>query len=72
MIVENGQLKGTFKGFKNRETIFEFYGGKKWRQVVYKYHYHYAYMPRAKVVQNGGQYILHVEGMNNSVEVSRA
>ncbi len=30
-IVEEGQLKGSFKGFKDRETVFEFHGGGKWR-----------------------------------------
>jgi len=49
MLIEEGQLKGSFKGFKNRDVIFEFYGGHKWRQAEYKYYYHYAYMPRAKV-----------------------
>ena len=72
MVIEEGQLKGAFKGFKNRDTVFEFYGGRKWRQAEYKYHYHYAYMPRAKVIQDGGRHILHVEGMTESVEVRRA
>lgn len=71
MIIEDGQLKGSFKGFKNRETIFEFYGGRKWQQAEYKYNYHYAYMPRAKVVEKGGRYVLEVEGMSDSVEVRR-
>lgn len=71
MIIEEGQLKGSFKGYKDRETIFEFYGGRKWKQAEFKYHYHYAYMPRAKIIQEGGLYMLHVEGMNDSVEVRR-
>ena len=71
MLIEEGQLKGSFKGFKNRDVIFEFYGGHKWRQAEYKYYYHYAYMPRAKVIQDKGRYILEVEGMTDSVEVLR-
>ncbi|KAF0216765.1 MAG: hypothetical protein FD174_3588 [Geobacteraceae bacterium] len=71
MIVEEGQLKGSFKGFKDRDTIYEFFGGRKWRQAEYKYSYHYAYMPRAKVTQEGGRYVLTVEGMGDSVEVCR-
>lgn len=70
-IVEEGQLKGAFKGFHNRETIFEFYGGGKWRQNEYKYNYHYAYMPYAKVVDSGGRNQLEVDGMSDSVEVVR-
>ena len=72
MIAAEGQLKGSFRGFKNRDTTFEFQGGKTWRQAVYRYHYHYAYMPRAKVVQEGGRYMLYVEGMIDPVEVRPA
>jgi hypothetical protein len=72
MVVTEGQLKGSFKGFKNRDTIFEFYGGRTWQQAEYKYHYHYAYMPRAKVVQEGGRYMLYVEGISDPVEVRPA
>ncbi len=72
MIVADGQLKGSFKGYKNRDTVFEFYGGCSWRQAEYKYLYHYAYMPRAKVVQEAGGYMLYVEGVNDSVQVRPA
>jgi len=69
MIHAEGQLKGSFKGFKNKDTIFEFYGGRKWRQAVYQYQYHYAYMPQAKVVEEGGRYMLYVDGISEPVEV---
>jgi len=69
-IVE-GQLKGAFKGFKDRETVFEFFGGGKWRQNEYKYHYHYSYMPRAKVIDRGGASYLQVDGLDESVQVVR-
>jgi len=72
MIVEEGQIKGSFRGFRNRDTIFEFYGGGKWKQAEYKYHYYYAYMPRAKVIDEGGRYLIQVEGMSDTVEVRRA
>ena len=68
-IVEEGQLKGSFKGFHNRHTVFEFSGGGKWKQNEYKYYYHYAYMPSAKVVEEGGSCYLEVDGMNDTVEV---
>ena len=71
MIVEDGQLRGSFRGFKDRDTVFEFTGGSKWKQAEYKYNYHYDYMPRAKVIQNGGRCILEVEGMTDTVEVHR-
>lgn len=72
MNVQEGQLKGSFKGFKNRDTIFEFFGGGKWRQAVYQYSYFYAYMPRAKVVEVRGSFMLYIEGMDDPVEVRRA
>lgn len=69
MMIAEGRLKGSFRGFRNRDTIFEFQGGRKWRQAAYRYQYHYAYMPLARVVQENGRYMLFVDGMNSSVEV---
>jgi hypothetical protein len=70
-IIEQGQLKGVFRGFHNTETVFEFYSGSKWRQNEYKYNYHYACGASAKVVDDRGRYRLEVEGMNDTVEVVR-
>ncbi|MEK7996717.1 MAG: hypothetical protein AAB403_23175 [Planctomycetota bacterium] len=70
-VIEAGQLRGSFKGFHNRDTVFEFQGGGKWRQNEYKYDYYYAYMPEAKVVGDQGGYRLQVDGMSDSVEVVR-
>ena len=67
--VEEGQLKGSFYGFHDRETVFEFHGGGKWRQNESKYNYHYAYMPHARVVDDHGGCRLEVDGMGESVEV---
>jgi hypothetical protein len=72
MVISEGQLRGAFKGFKNTDTVFEFYGGRKWQQAIYQYEYFYAYMPQAKVVQEGGVYVLKVEGMTSSVVVKPA
>ena len=71
MVIEQGQLKGSFRGFRNRDTVFAFTNGHRWKQGEYKYVYHYAYRPQARVVQEGGRYLLHVEGMSESVEVRR-
>lgn len=70
MVVCEGQLSGEFNGFEDQNTVFEFHGGQKWRQVLYYYYYYYAYMPRAKVVRDGGRYILHVSGVQPTVEVT--
>lgn len=69
--IEEGRLKGAFRGFHDRNTVFEFVGGGKWKQNEYKYHYHYTYMPDAKVVDEGGAYLLHVDGVSESVVVVR-
>ena len=71
-VIEEGQLKGAFRGFRNTDTVFEFWGGRKWRQNEYKYHYHYAYMPYAKVIDDSGDYEIHVEGIDDFVRVVRA
>jgi len=71
MAIEKGQLEGEFNGFNDTDTIFQFYGGGKWRQAAYKYYYHYAYMPRAQVIKDGAHFILHVEGVNKAVQVVR-
>lgn len=71
MIVERGQLKGGFKGFKNEKTIFEFQNGNKWKQAEFKQNYYYSFMPNAKVIQDGGRFLLEIDGMKDSVEVSR-
>ena len=41
-VIEEGDLRGAFKGFRNRDTIFEFMYGNKWKQNQYKYNYFYA------------------------------
>jgi hypothetical protein len=69
-VVEEGQLKGAFKGFKNRKTEFTFFGSRRnWRQDEYKYLYHYAYMPKARVVVEGGRYFLEVDGVRERIAV---
>jgi uncharacterized protein YjlB len=69
--VESGQLRGAFKGFKDRDTYFEFTGGGKWRQAVYNYHYYYAYMPDARVLEDRGAYLIEINGMGDTVEVTQ-
>ena len=70
-IVEEGQLRGSFKGFRNNDVVFEFFGGRKWKQDEYKYNYSYSYMPRAKIIEDRGQFYLDVDGMNEKVKVKQ-
>jgi hypothetical protein len=46
-IIEEGQQDGEFTVFEDTDRVFTFFGsGRKWRQAEYRYHCHYAYMPR--------------------------
>lgn len=71
MISHEGIIKGSFKGFRNRNTTFEFTDRSVWRQNEYKYCYHYAYRPRASVLNENGRLYLKVDGMSEQVEVKR-
>lgn len=71
-IIEEGNLRGGFQGFKNTDTIFAFQGGGRWRQAEYRYSYYYSYAPRARVLEKGGAVFLAVDGMNESVLVVSA
>jgi len=71
MIKMEGYLRGNFEGFNNYDTIFEFENGSKWQQDEYKYYYHYANRPKAKVIEENGRYFLEVKGLNSRVRVKR-
>ncbi|MGN8063335.1 hypothetical protein ACTJK4_16925 [Ralstonia sp. 22111] len=70
-VIERGQLAGEFTGFSDQGTVFEFFGGGRWRQARYFYHYHYAFMPRARVEREGGRHMLYVDGVGQAIEVVR-
>lgn len=71
-VIEEGQLKGTFRGFKDRGRIFEFRGGGRWKQAEYKNYYHYAYAPDAQVVEESSETYLVVDGLDEKVLVQQA
>jgi hypothetical protein len=70
-IVTEGQIKNDFRGFKNRDTVFEFTNGHKWKQDEYHYQYHYAFRPNAKVVETNRGFELFVEGIQQSILVKK-
>jgi hypothetical protein len=47
-VITEGQLRGGIRGFRDRNTFFEFTSGPVWRQAEYKYHYQCLYMPVPK------------------------
>lgn len=63
-------ITNDFDGF-NGDKIFEMINGTKWKQAEYKYIYHYAYRPKAKIWDDRGRYLLEVDGINEKVEVRR-
>lgn len=70
-LVTEGQISGAFRGW-NGKNIYKLTNGQAWKESHYKYSYHYAYMPKAKIWQDGSTYYLEVEGMSEMVEVRRA
>ena len=72
MIIEDGHLKGVVTGFKNKETVFEFFDGSRWIQAEYKKHQHDAFMPHAIIKDVDGRYYIEIDGINDKVEVKRA
>ena len=70
-IIEESQIQNDFNGFENEKTIFEMQSGSKWQQDEYKYNYHYAHMPKAKIIEESGNYYLQVDGINDKVLVKK-
>jgi hypothetical protein len=69
-ILEEGAIISDFNGFDGNSR-FQFESGHVWEQAEYKYSYHYAYRPRAIIVDGIDGVVLHVEGMNDCVRVKR-
>ncbi len=69
-LLYESRIKGDFEGW-DRDKVFELDNGTKWQQRNYKYKYHYCYRPKAKIYQNGSRYFLHVECVNDRIEVIR-
>lgn len=72
IIIQQGNLNGEFTGFCDWDTVFEFTNGRKWRQNEYRYHYRYAYRPKATVYSKGGTTYISVDGASLDVKVVRA
>jgi len=69
-IVTNTRIDGEFSGW-NGDNFYTLATGEVWQQARYKYEYHYAYRPSAKIWFDGHSYFLEVEGMSEKVEVRR-
>jgi hypothetical protein len=70
-VLEEGAIISDFNGFDGSARV-QLDSGRVWEQAEYKYSYHYAYRPRAIIVDGVNGITLHVEGMNEGVRVRRA
>ena len=67
-IVRRSQISGSFEGFDD-ETLFKLTDGTFWLQDEYKYWYHYAYCPKAVILQEGGALYIQVDNQDQVVRV---
>lgn len=65
----HSQVDGEFSGWEG-ETLIKLTNGQVWQQTEYWYHYHYAYMPKVTITNEGG-YKMHVAGTPRAVRVER-
>jgi hypothetical protein len=63
------QIDGEFKGWEG-DTLIKLVNGEVWQQIEYWYHYHYAYMPKVTITNEGGYKML-VAGTPRAVRVER-
>tara|TARA_B100000768_G_scaffold149994_1_gene144529 strand:- start:31 stop:534 length:504 start_codon:yes stop_codon:yes gene_type:complete len=63
------QIEGEFEGWEG-ETIFKMMNGQIWQQSTYDYMYHYAYSPEVLIYEYKGSWIMKVEDVDDTIEVS--
>jgi len=71
LIKEEGRLKGSFNGFNNLDTIFEFESGNKWQQAEIKNYPYYEYAPFAQIISKNGVDYIKVTNINLMVKVEK-
>ncbi len=69
-LVTESRIEGDFEGFDG-DRVYRLVNGQKWQQAHFKYRYFYQYQPVARIWNDGGQYLLDVEGMNEMIAVRR-
>jgi len=68
--VIESRIEGEFTGWEG-ETIFRLANGQIWQQSRYAYKYRYAYSPDVLILRINGRFIMQVEGMDDTVQVTR-
>ena len=64
------QIDGDFEGWEG-ETIFKMMNGQIWQQSSYDYTYHYAYSPEVLIYEFNGSWIMRVEDVDETIEVTQ-
>ena len=68
--ITRSKIANDFRGC-NGDSIYRLVNGQIWQQTQYRYEYHYAYRPEARIVEEGGRYLLYVDGLSAPVAVRR-
>ena len=69
-LITRSRIVGPFWGWLGR-AAYELENGEVWKQVHYKYQYHHAQRPIAKVWRDNQKHFLEVDGMPEVIEVRR-
>jgi hypothetical protein len=64
------RISDDFNGWEG-ETVFKMTNGQIWQQSTYAYMYHYAYSPRVLIYEYNGSWIMKVENVDETIQVSR-
>jgi hypothetical protein len=64
------QIKEEFNGWEG-ETIFKMDNGQIWKQFTYAYKYHYSYKPSVLIYEYNGSWILKVDGVDETIQVTQ-
>ena len=69
--LHDSYIVGDFEGWDG-DKVYQLDDGSRWELASYQYSYVYSYRPRAQIWEDGGRYLLEVEGMSERVEVHPA
>lgn len=64
------QIDGVFTGWEG-ETIWKMQNGQTWQQASYAYLYESAFSPEVMIYRYGGEWIMKVEGVDETIEVKK-
>jgi len=70
-LVYDSHISGEFEGWDG-DKVYLLDNGSRWEMTSYRYSYRYSYRPRAQIWDDGGQFLLEVDGMSEKVRVRRA